>query len=160
MVSPQEVAAAAKRRERENYRFRRYLKSHADGDKLDSQFWQLHQELFASYDCSQCRNCCKQFCTSMTLPEIAAASDKLGMTGDEFAERYLTENMELAAPCPFLLPGGTCQIEDCKPEECRSFPYTDREDRLGSLLSILCFAEVCPVVFEMLEWLKEFYHFR
>ncbi len=34
----------------------RFLKCHADEDKLDSRFLRLHKELFPGYDCSKCRN--------------------------------------------------------------------------------------------------------
>ena len=62
MLRPNEVAERAKQKEEENYRFRTYLKTHADPDKLDVQFKKLHEELFPQYDCSACRNCCKMFC--------------------------------------------------------------------------------------------------
>ena len=44
--------------ERENYKFRTYLKNHADSDELDEQFLELHNELFKVYDCSKCRSSC------------------------------------------------------------------------------------------------------
>ena len=42
---------------------------------------------------------------------------------------------------------------------CRRYPYTDQPDRMGSLLSIIESAAVCPVLYEILERLKEEYHF-
>lgn len=63
-------------------------------------------------------------------------------------------------PCCFLAENGACKIEKCKSEECREYPFTNSLDRLFSLLSIVSFASVCPVVFEMLERLKGIYGFR
>ena len=40
------------------------------------------------------------------------------------------------------------------------FPFTGQPDRLSSMYSIIGHAEVCPVVFEMLERLKVIYRFR
>ena len=50
MLSPRKVSFYAKKNERINYRFRTWLKLHADPDKLDEQFYCLHQELFSAYD--------------------------------------------------------------------------------------------------------------
>lgn len=61
MINPDEVKSEAKKKENENFKFRTFLKCHADEDKLDRQFLRLHKELFADYDCSKCRNCtCKK----------------------------------------------------------------------------------------------------
>ncbi len=56
MIQPDKVKAEAKKKEDENFKFRSYLKGHADEDELDRQFLNLHKELFADYDCSKCRN--------------------------------------------------------------------------------------------------------
>lgn len=163
MISPKDVPAAAAKREDENLRFRTFLKIHADPDELDQQFLALHKELFAGYDCSQCRNCCRTYSTTLSEEEIESISACLGMTRQKFLEDCLIrgrDGLELPAPCRFLDRDGKCQLEDCRPKECRGFPYTDKPDRLESLYSILSAAEVCPVVFEILERLKNLYHFR
>ena len=64
-------------------------------------------------------------------------------------------------PCDFWdSKTGECLLGDCKPESCKKYPYTDQPDRIGSLLSIIDNASICPVVYEILERLKEEYHFR
>ena len=37
----------------ENYRFRTYLKTHADEKTLDEQFKELHTKYFKTFDCSK-----------------------------------------------------------------------------------------------------------
>lgn len=163
MVRPDQVQAAAERQEENNCRFRRFLKNRADSDELDRHFLRLHNELFAQYDCSQCRNCCQQLGTSLSDEEIASIAAFLGRDKGEFAEEYLTsgiEGPELQAPCRFLCEDGACGLEECKPISCREFPYTNKPHRLSSSLSILSSAAVCPVVFEILERLKKIYGFR
>lgn len=163
MISPKDVFAAAARREDENLRFRTFLKIHADPVELDRQFLALHEELFAGYDCCQCGNCCRTYSKPLSEEEIASISAYLGVTKQNFLEDCLIrgwDGLELPAPCRFLDTDGKCQLQECKPEECVGFPYTNRPDRLASLYSILSAAEVCPVVFEILERLKELYHFR
>lgn len=163
MIAPEKVQEAARLLEKENCRFRRYLKDHVDEDRLDGQFYRLHRELFDTYDCSKCRNCCKVFYTVLCQEEIPPIAASLGVDNQEFIAKYLAEGSDgyrLSPPCPFLSPEGRCDIADCKPGECRNFPYTDQPGRLWSLYSTMSFAEVCPVVFEMLERLKDLYHFK
>ncbi|GHV24265.1 Fe-S oxidoreductase [Clostridia bacterium] len=168
MIAPTEVEAKAKRLERQNYKFRTFLKCRADDDKLDAQFLELHKELFANYDCDKCNNCCKTFDIILDSDEAKNISAFLGMTESDFAAKYLTDAdvddekpfKFKANPCTFLGGDGCCRIQDCKPEVCKYFPYTDQPDRLSSMCGIIEHAEVCPVVFEILERLKKMYRFR
>jgi len=163
MISPKEVHFAAIRLEKENLRFRTFLKNRVQPDDLDEKFHALHKELFTHYDCRQCGNCCRVYTTMLDDDEVDAIASHLHLSISDFKSKYLTEGSEgyvLKAPCPFFGYDGACAIQECKPAECRGFPYTDRPDRWSSLYSILEFAEHCPVVFEMLEQLKDIYRFR
>ena len=77
---------------------------------------------------------------------------------------YLHQNQEGSydtnhKPCDFLQKDGSCLLGDCKPVNCAEFPFTARPDRWASLLGIVSNASVCPVLFEMLEILKDEYGF-
>ena len=168
MVRPTEVKAKAQRLEEQNYKFRIFLKNRADYDELDAQFLALHNELFADYDCCKCANCCKEYSTILDDDEVKRIASFLGMTESDFAAQYLT-NADAddekpykfkGNPCSFLGNDGRCRIKDCKPDVCRGFPYTDHPDRLSSMYGIIEHAQVCPVVFEILERLKKIYGFR
>ena len=165
MITPNNVREAALKVEEENHRFRRFLKTHADEEELDQQFLSLHKELFASYDAnsSLCRNCCRFYDVSLENEEISTIAAAKGLTPDAFCKQFLSDGLlgyEIKKPCPFLREDGQCEVEFCKPSECAAYPYTDRLGRMGSLLNIIASAEVCPVVYEMLEQLKDTYHFR
>ena len=168
MIEPDKVKVEAEKLEEENYKFRRFLKGRADSDKLDAQFLELHNELFDSYDCSKCANCCKECGTTLAGDEVAMIAAFLGLPLDRFVAEYLAEVDEdgempyvfKEKPCPFLDDEGHCRIEGCQPEVCVGFPYTDQPDRMSSLLSIIDHAGICPVVFEILERLKKMYGFR
>lgn len=166
MIAPDEIEKRAQQKENENYAFRTYLKMHADPSELDEQFRKLHEELFSSYDCSRCRNCCKMYCGILHEEDVEKAANHLLISKESLIEQYLEyDPMENAyvtrnCPCDFLKENGDCMLGDNKPENCRKYPYTDQPDRMGSLLSIVESAGVCPVVYEMLERLKEEYHFR
>jgi Fe-S-cluster containining protein len=168
MVKPSEVKAKAWRLEEQNYKFRVFLKNRADYDKLDAQFSELHEELFADYDCCKCANCCKAYYITLDNDEVKRISAYLGQTESDFSAEYLTDADAddekpykfKKMPCAFLQDDGRCRIQTCKPDDCAEFPYTNKPDRLASMLGIIDHAEVCPVVYEILERLKVMYRFR
>jgi hypothetical protein len=174
MIEPTKINAVSKKYEEQNYKFRAFLKNRADYDEVDAQFLGLHNELFADYDCCKCANCCKAYSIKFNDDDIAAASRYLGKSESDFINEYLVESEEgscddepdegryktKSKPCPFLCDDGKCKIQECKPSSCKGFPFTDQPDRMLSMLSIIDFAEECPVVFEILERLKKLYRFR
>ena len=146
----------------ENYRFRTYLKMHADEKVLDEQFKMLHNKYFKNFDCSKCRNCCKVLGVSMDINELNKICKKYHFDTYSLKNNILKENYGkyVAKPCPFLNDDNSCQIKDCLPESCRDYPYTNKEERLFSLLTIVNNSKVCPVVYEILEELKKIYNFK
>ena len=165
MVSPDKVAALASLKEDENYAFRTYLKDESDPDELDQQFLQLHNLLFADFDCSSCRNCCKAYQGVLDEDDLPACAEALGMSVEDFTETYLNRdrfgNWETKhRPCDFLQGDGSCLLGDHKPQNCVLYPYTNQPDRWGSLYGVVENASVCPVVYEILERLKKLYGFR
>ena len=164
MVEPSKVKEAFKRVEKENYSFRTYLKNHAYSNELDEQFLELHNELFLGYDCSKCRNCCMEYSACFEEEELSPVAAFLGITETEFKDMYIKESFgeyQLnTKPCCFLEADGKCKIEACKPSNCKDYPFTNRPERLFSLLSIMDSASICPVVYEIIERLKKIYGFR
>ena len=168
MVKPNEVLAKAKKFEEQNYKFRVFLKIRADHKKLDKQFLKLHKEFFTDYDCCKCANCCKMCDIILDHDEVKRITAFLGLAESDFIASYLA-NADAddekpykikTKPCLFLQDDGHCRIQDCKPDVCVGFPYTDRPNRLSSMYSIIFSAEICPIVFEILERLKMMYGFR
>ena len=166
MVSPDEIAYAAKRKENKNYKFRVFLKNHANEQELDAQFLRLHNELFTDYDCSKCRNCCKLFHTEISVTDIEKSAEHLHLNTDEFIDTYLKQDehglyyITKHKPCDFLQEDGECMLGDCKPESCANYPYTNQPERLWSLFSFVQSVAVCPVAYEICERLKIAYNFK
>ena len=166
MIQPDKVRAEAKKKEKENFKFRTFLKCNADEQELDRQFLRLHKELFTDYDCSKCRNCCKMYKGSIPKEDIDRDAKYLGITSEQFIDTYLEKgeySMDYQTkhkPCDFLQENGNCKLGDCKPDSCKKYPYTDQPERLSSLLSVLDVIEICPVAFEIFEKLKKEYGFR
>ena len=52
LIKIEDLERLALEKEDENYRFRRFLKNHADEEELDKQFKRLHEKYFKLYDCS------------------------------------------------------------------------------------------------------------
>ena len=166
MLLPEEVKFEAKKKKKENLQFRTFLKCNADEKELDEQFAILHDELFANYDCNECRNCCKMYYGSIPITDIKKDSLYLGISPENFIEQYLQgkdseENYQTKhKPCDFLQKDGGCKLGDCKPDSCKKYPYTNQPERLWSLYSVLDVIEICPVAFEIYERLKREYGFR
>ena len=166
MIPARKVKFEANKKEQENFRFRTFLKCNADEKELDKQFLDLHNELFESYDCSRCRNCCKSYHAELMTYEVGKAADYMEMDKiqfiqtylkkDDVEEKYLTKNK----PCNFLQKNGECLLGDCKPDSCAKYPYTNQPERLHSLYSVLDVITVCPVAYEIWERLKKIYDFH
>lgn len=165
MIVLEELEYLAQKKEAKNYKFRTYLKNHADPDELDRQFKKLHEKYFSIYDCSKCRNCCTKYCGTIPVEDIPKDAELLGMTTKEFIEKYLREVPNSGGyntkncPCDFFVDNA-CILGDSRPDTCKEFPHTDKEDRMGSLLSIIENTSVCPVVYEIMEELKKMYGFH
>ena len=103
---------------------------------------------------------------SIPKEDLEQDAGVLGLTKEELIEKYL-EKSETEdgyetkhVPCDFLDQNGDCRLGSCKPQSCKTFPYTDQPERLYSLLSVLDVIEVCPVAFEIFERLKKEYGWR
>lgn len=166
MLAPRKVKFEAQKRENENLEFRTFLKCNADEKELDQQFLALHNELFAQYDCNRCRNCCKMYHGSIPVADIEKDSLYLGVSREEFIKYYFDGKdsegnyQTKHKPCDFLLEDGSCKLGDCKPDNCKNYPYTNQPERLWSLYSVLDTVSVCPVAFEIYERLKKEYGFK
>jgi len=168
MIRPSQVAFYSKKAEKNNYQFRSWLKFHVNPEDLDRHFLKLHNELFSNYDCSRCRNCCKKYYGSIPKTDLRKDASYLGLTVDEFREKYLDTTEEPGEngyrtknkPCDFLDQDGNCILGECKPTACTEYPHTNKPDRMESLLSFLDAVSVCPVAYEICERLKSHYNFR
>jgi Fe-S-cluster containining protein len=163
MIEPSKTRIAAEKLIEENTGFREFLNERADPGELDKQFHELHAELFAGYDCSHCANCCRTYYVALKKGELESISEYLGLSKRELIGTYLMqigEEYGLKPPCSFLSKDGLCRIQECKPELCRDYPYTDKKDRLSGMWGTISAAEHCPVVLELLERLKALYKYN
>ncbi len=98
-----------------------------------------------------------------SIPEedIEKDAEYLGITKARFIDFFLEKGehgigyQTKHKPCDFLQEDGSCKLGDCKPDNCKKYPYTDQPERLWSLLGMLDTITICPVAFEIFERLKK-----
>lgn len=129
MLAPEKLKKAFAKVEEENWMLRSFLKGQ-EPDEVDRIVNGLHKELFDGFDCVACSNCCKAIVPLIEENEINAISSRLALTTAEFKSKYLVRTGEgfmiNKKPCPFLTGSG-CSIYECRPENCREYPFTHKE---------------------------------
>ena len=152
----QRLSQICKMEKKENMRFKDFLKS----DRLNQkEFSTIVKEVTEKIDCTTCGNCCKVLKTTLGNEDIDRIAQHLHMSVEDFIEKYATKNTEglyevKHAPCSFLRNDNTCQIYEVRPEECKGYPYLDK-DVATRCIQFFANAEICPIVFNVLENAKE-----
>jgi Fe-S-cluster containining protein len=163
LIHPKKLKKAFEKVEEENWMLRAFLKNLDDVDELDRLVHSMHEELFNGYDCVACRNCCKAIVPAIEEGDIKKIADYLEISIEDFKSRYLKEIDEgyiiKDKPCVFLAEKG-CSIYDYRPENCREYPYTLREEIWSRLINLVKNCAICPVVFEIFERLKKYYGYE
>jgi len=159
VLPPEKLKKAFKKVEDENWILRAFLKEQ-EPDDVDRLVNNLHKELFEGFDCVVCSNCCKSIVPVVEENEIQVISKRLGMTDVAFKDKYLVKTEEgfiiNKKPCPFLTGSG-CSIYECRPENCREYPFTHKDEIWSRLINLVENCTVCPAVFEIFERLKKYY---
>ena len=141
---------------KEDQKFWEFLKS----DELDQKrFQKIVKEIMKKIDCTKCSNCCKVLKPALNEQDVGRISEYLNLAKEDFILKYAVKNNEnefelKQMPCAFLVDN-KCQIYEIKPESCKEYP-----DLLGKDITARCHAffsnaEVCPIVFNVLENAKE-----
>jgi len=150
-------------RENENIRFRAFLKN-KDDVRVDGIVHRLHDEITKQIDCTLCGNCCSKLKPELHKEDIARLAQLENCTlehyqniyceKDEFGETYLK-----TVPCHYL-EGKKCSIYENRPKECRCFPYTNEKGFIFRLWGMIDSYAICPIVFNLIERLKQELRFR
>jgi Fe-S-cluster containining protein len=160
---PKQVERLARQREDENWDFRAWIKGHGpDNDELNKLVQELTNEVWAEIDCTQCGNCCRTTMTRVVPDEFTPLARALGLSLDELKSQVLKmeddvgemgeRGWALSYPCP-LLDGNLCRVYGERPQQCRDYPNLHTDFRSHSI-SRFRNAEICPIVFNVIEALK------
>ena len=146
-------------REDENWEFRAYLKWH-DPPGLDALVQQLYEEISTQIDCTQCGNCCRESAPVLSARDVRRFANGLGISAAKFQAESLIPDEEKgkfcfsAKPCPFL-KDNKCTNYENRPEDCRSYPHLHEKHFTTRLMGVIDSCEICPIVFNVYERLKE-----
>ena len=152
------IAALAAKRVNENDRFRDFLKQQ-DSDALDAIVFELNDTIAPQIDCTTCGNCCRSFMINVTVEEAENLSTHLQMPLAALKEKYLEESAQgqmivNSIPCSFLT-GTICSIYEYRFDGCREFPHLHRPHFNGRLFGVLMYYATCPIIFNVIEELKQ-----
>ena len=156
----------AKKRD-ENCEFRSFLKGYdLEVEELDAIVHRLLKEVVIEIDCTACGNCCREISPVLEQKHIERLFRGLGIRPENFKERFLVKDdkdysegwMFNKKPCPFL-KGNLCSHYELRPEDCRSFPHLHKEEFVFRLISVVENYDICSIVFNVYERLKnELWH--
>lgn len=157
---PEIIARLGREKREENWRFRAYLKHSplARTATVDRLAEKLGRRAEAQMDCTTCAACCRNNCIPLGEEEIESLARHAGMSVASFRDQHMVTDDDGepaldAKPCPFL-DGNRCSIHDDRPEACRGYPYLGGNIATRTI-GIIERAEVCPIVYEMWEGLKQ-----
>src|SRR6266853_2398907 len=159
-----QIRAQAQKKEDENDRFRRFLKTkcHLDSEEIDSRVFAATRRVWAGIDCTQCANCCREVHPSFSEDEVDRLACRLAMTRERFIETYLKRSepdddnpwTTRSTPCPFL-KDNLCSVYEDRPADCNGYPYLYKPDFIFRTLGMIVRTFTCPIVYEVLEELKK-----
>jgi uncharacterized protein len=144
-------------KELENEVFRIFL-NRQDREQIDRIVHKLNDEITPQINCTHCGNCCKSL-ISVTSEETASLAKHLQISHTGFKEKYIEESEQgqmiiNTIPCHFL-SGTTCSIYEHRFIQCREFPHLHKPHFTGRLFGTLMYYGKCPIIFNVVEKLKE-----
>ena len=153
------MAAFAGSHLNENDRFRNFLKTHQPA-AVDQAVRVLNEAIAPRIDCLACGNCCKSLMIVVTEKEADTLADHFHQTRDEFDSAHLEKGsagmmVMHTIPCHFLKGNNACSVYEKRFEGCREFPALHLPGFNARLFTTFMHYERCPIIFNVVEQLKE-----
>ena len=143
-INLKKIEEIARQKEVENLLFQKFL-NQQDSDKIDVIVHRLNDEVTPKISCLDCGNCC------MNLRPVATDEEVGKFVKKEDIEKY---KYQMSFSCTHLKDKG-CTIYTDRHEECRSYPYLDRNEFASRVTGVLQNYKICPIVFNVFELLKK-----
>jgi len=110
---------------------------------------QLHDDVFARTDCTQCAACCTVGTPIFGPRDVDRLARHLRLRPAEFETRYLRRDPDgdlvlQSSPCPFLGADKRCTVYEHRPTNCREYPQTRKANPFGMTQHLLRTTDVCP----------------
>ena len=160
-----QIRRLGQQKEKENLRFRRYLKDH---DYSDRRLRRLGEQIQEQIDCTQCANCCRVGEAGINDRDIEKLAKFIGVSLAEFRRDYTARSQDgelilkrTPSGCVFL-KDNLCTVYEARPRSCANYPHLVRGD--GSIDSRMWQmadrAAICPIVYNWMEAVKQEMGFR
>jgi uncharacterized protein len=143
-INLKKIEQTSQLKQTENISFGNYLKAQ-DSEKVDGIVHRLNEEIAPQIDCVSCGNCCQNLRPIATDKVLSVFVEPENIKAFKYLKSF---------PCKNLCDK-KCTIYIDRPEECRSYPYLDREKFVTRTHELLQNYEICPIVFNVFEELKE-----
>lgn len=152
------MAAFSTARQAENDRFRDFIQA-SDSGQVDELVNRLNTEITPRINCTDCGNCCKSLMVLISDPEADALAWHLKQTRSSFDEHYLEKGSNglmimNSMPCHFL-SNNSCTVYEHRFEGCKEFPALHVPGFRNRLFTTFMHYERCPIIFNVVEQLKE-----
>lgn len=158
-INLEKIQDKARQRKEENAQFKLLLRN-IPTRKVDALVHQLNQEVSAAIDCTSCGNCCKQLEPPVDQPEIDRLASLKELDATSFQDKYIGQEINTGIqflkcqPCIFL-QGNKCGIYEHRPASCADYPHLHQPNFKFRWKSIMANYSLCPIVFNVVEQLKE-----
>lgn len=143
-INIKSIAEIAKQKREENAVFKVYLKEQ-NVKEIDTIVHGLSDKITPQIDCTACGNCCANLRPTATREEVGKFVKEDEIDKYMYAESIVCKNLK----------DKKCSVYADRPEECRSYPYMDRDNFINRTTGILQNYAVCPIVFNIFESLKK-----
>jgi uncharacterized protein len=158
-----EIEKLAKKRRSENLRFITFIKE-KDSRYIDHLVMDLNKYFSTKIDCTACGNCCTKLRPILAESDIDLLVKGKKMTRSKFKKEYVEMDEEgdmlfKNLPCSFL-KNHKCTIYHYRPEDCQEYPNLHKIEFTERIYGILENYSICPIVFNVIEALKERLKFK
>ncbi|WP_339918458.1 YkgJ family cysteine cluster protein [Yeosuana marina] len=160
----EKIALIGAQKEEENFDFRVFLKG-LDVKQIDKIVHRIDKELRTKIDCTKCGNCCKSLRPCVTDSELDKLSQIDNLPQPDFVNGFVkVDDLEgikylKDTPCKYLYDK-SCSIYSNRPEDCKSYPHTQKAEFVTRTLGMIENYGICPIVFNLFEQLKEELHYK
>lgn len=157
MPKYQELPELAKKNESEWNKF--FAKNKKKLEGMDLIIHNFHNIASSKINCLECANCCRSLGPRITDKDVERIAKVLRLSSVEVIKKYfrIDEDGDMvfqSMPCPFLGSDNYCAIYDARPKACKEYPHTDRKKFFQLYKLSVKNAYTCPIVFEVLESIK------
>ncbi|WP_133472658.1 YkgJ family cysteine cluster protein [Sediminibacterium goheungense] len=145
-------------REAENDLFAHNVKE-MDPLVIDQMVHKLNQDISPRIDCTVCGNCCKTLLINVEEGEANRLTNHLALSRTDFDHQYLEKGSNgmmimNAIPCSFLTEK-KCSVYEFRFDGCREFPAMHLPGFSKRLFTTLMHYGRCPIIFNIVEAMKE-----